>query len=684
MPLGYAAGTAQTTWGLFFNDRLRAGASRRRMPTILGVRLRGRSVTAGVVALLVALSGTLVSPAASRAASDVSSDPCDWPMWGRTITREFATECPGLSPQNASDLKRIWFFNTYDVVTATPAVVGNRVYVGDWSGRFYALNRANGKKRWTYKIKPHPRVYAGQIVSSAAVATTDDGPTVFFGGGKTLYALNAKNGKLRWKHELPGPGGGADYTEIESSPVVVDDVVIVGFDVHNSPDLPAGVVALDAATGDVRWRTELAPTEGEGATAAGCADVWSSPSVDVERRSVFVGTGNCSSSPGGWGRLAEAIVALGLDDGAVKWTYQPHQPNNDDFDFAGAPNLFEADGRALVGLGNKDGSYYAVDRETGEEVWQTHATDAGLTDPGSNYSTGGFIGPTAVAGGIVVGGTAIGGSPFLHAMDTATGEIVWQQPEAAATYGAAAVANGVVVIGGTDFTLRALDLKTGDVLWSDAVSGAVSGGAAIVDDDVIAVAGIREPGVGSRSRTSGVYRYSLHGKPVTSTTTKRGKTKTPVTVTTLPGAGDQPCVAAPCNVDFDLIEPPAGLDPTLTLDIDLDPWRVKVTTTGLGDPEAWLRPGSNAARSGATRFGVFISESDDNPQGGLLCVLKDNGTCTSRKIPRVGASYNRITILAITDSNKLPTPQEGVNRLVVTRGFNPLLTPIPKKKENDD
>ena len=61
--------------------------------------------------------------------------------------------------------------------------------------------------------------------------------------------------------------------------------------------------------------------------------------------------------------------------GDVRWTYQPHPPNNDDLDFAGAPNLFEMNGRKLVGLGNKDAVYYAVDRATGELRWTATAMD---------------------------------------------------------------------------------------------------------------------------------------------------------------------------------------------------------------------------------------------------------------------------------------------------------------------
>jgi len=625
--------------------------------------------------LALALGASLLGVTPAEAKSN--SARCNWPMWGHGIDRTFATTCPGINTQNANDLRRIWFFNTFDVVTATPAVVGDTVYVGDWSGRFYALNRANGHKRWMFKATPHPNVYSGQIVSSAAVATMRGEQTVYFGGGKTLYALRASDGHVRWKHEIGQHNAGFDPTEIEASPVVFNGLVIVGWDVHNATDgRPAGVFALDAATGRERWRTITSPTTGAGATGPGCADVWGSAAIDRQRKLVFVGTGNCVTNRG-WGKFSEAIVALGLDDGAVKWTYQPHQPNRDDFDFAGAPNLFEAGGHALVGLGNKDGTYYAIDRDTGKLVWLRHAADPGLPQPGTDFSTGGFIGPTAVADGVVAGGTAFGGGPYLHGMDAATGTMRWQQSEASATYGAAAIANGVLVIGGTDFTMRAIDIANGNVLWSDEVAGAVSGGAVIVGSDVIAVAGIREPGTGKRSHTSGVYRYSLRGRPVTSTSAP------PVTTRpgpSTPAGGNQPCVVSTCTVPFEIIAPPSGVTPHLTLKISLDPWKVVVHVDGLGPPSAWVRPGSAAARVGATRFGVFLSESDDSPQGGLLCVIDSKGTCTSKRIPRTGATYNRLSLLAIAESDQLPSPADGVNRLMTTRSFTPPLAPVSGKK----
>lgn len=646
----------------------------------MGGRTARRALFGLVAAVALVGAGMPVATESSAPAKPISR--CDWPMWGQRVERPFAYPCPtDLGPETVQELKQLWFFNAKDTVTATPAVVDGVAYVGDWSGNFYAIDVKTGKPRWTYEAHVHGQVYAGQIVSSAAVADVKGERTVFFGGGKTLYALRADDGEERWKHEVGRRGDDNDPSEIESSPVVTDGLVVFGTDVHNSgKGEPAAVIALDATTGKERWTTVTAPTEGDGATGPGCGDVWGSPTVDPSTKLVFVGTGNCTSSPDGYGRFAEAIVALELGTGQVRWTYQPHQPNRDDLDFAGAPNLFDAGGRALVGLGNKDAAYYAVDRSTGELVWRTQVTEPGIPRPNANYSTGGFIGATAVADGVVVGGTAVGGTPALHALDAATGTIKWQQPEAADTYASAAVANGVVFLGSTtDFTFRALDLQTGEVLWSKELRGGVAGGAAIVGDDVIAVAGIREPGVGNRNRNSGVYRFSLRGKPVASAPTT---TKPPPPTPPNPQAAQQACVASPCNLNFDLTrERVANETGTGTAQVSLDPFRVVVQAEGLGDPNRWLRPGSAAQQTGATTYAVYLSQGTDNPTGGLICTLDANSDCTATKLPgRRGATYDRLSILAVKDPKTLPSLSEGFDRLVTTNALDIPITPKARKR----
>ena len=108
-------------------------------------------------------------------------------------------------------------------------------YVGDWSGRFYAIDTVSGQARWTFQAATEPNVYAGNIVSSAAVTDVDGTQVVIFASGRTLYALDTATGSELWNHAV-GTADPEDFTEIESSPVVADGKVFVGIDVHNRPD----------------------------------------------------------------------------------------------------------------------------------------------------------------------------------------------------------------------------------------------------------------------------------------------------------------------------------------------------------------------------------------------------------------------------------------------------------------
>jgi outer membrane protein assembly factor BamB len=634
---------------------------------------------AGIGIVLATACGSSTDPSRPGDTGDGDSsafDECDWPMWGYIPERTFATACESEITAATSDrLQLDWFANTADVVTATPAVVDGTVYVGDWSGRFYALEAGTGAERWTFDTPEHPTVYSGQIVSSAAVTQIEGDAHVVFGAGKTLFMLAADTGEERWRHEVNPDGDHTDPSEIQTSPVVVEGVVLFGFDGHNAPGVRAGVRALEASTGEIVW--DFDPDGG--AEPTGCVGVWSSPAVDLERRLVVFGTANCPSSPDGWGELTEAIVAIDLDDGGLRWSFQPHEPNNSDFDFAGAPNLFTLDGEDVVGLGNKDGVYYVVDRDTGEPLWETRAAEVRVPRP--NFSTGGFIGATAIADEMIVGGTAVGGPcPCLHGIGI-DGEIVWQQEAAGPTFAAASIAGDVAFVGSTtDFTLRALDLATGEVVWSQVMNGGVAGGAVVTRDRLVAVSGIREPEVTSGSGSAGVYGFVLGEGSTDDDGPAAGDGLPPTTSAPPPGdmptvAGDgRRCVEEACELPFTLKEPPAGTDPRLVMHIRPAPFRLEVRGEDLGDPEDWLRAGGEAAQSGAVSYGVFASVSDDQLTGALLCILDGTFDCVSEELPDpLDSSYNRVSILAIADTAELPSPAEGFDRLVTTQEFDPPL-----------
>jgi hypothetical protein len=192
------------------------------------------------------------------------------------------------------------------------------------------------------------------------------------------------------------------------------------------------------------------------------------------------------------------------------------------------------------------------------------------------------------------------------------------------------------------------------------------------------VAGIREPGVGNRNRNSGVYRFSLHEKPVPSAPTT---TKPPPPTPPNPAAAEQACIASPCALNFDITRERVANDTgSGTVQITLDPFKVVVQADGLGDPSRWLRPGSAAQQAGATSYGVYLSQGTDNPTGGLVCTLDAGNDCTGTKLPIRGGTYDRISILAVKDAKKLPSLSEGFDRLVTTNGIDIPITPKARKK----
>ena len=135
---------------------------------------------------------------------------------------------------------------------------------------------------------------------------------------------------------------------------------------------------------------------------------------------------------------------------------------------------------------------------------------------------------------------------------------------------------GVAFSGGTDFTFRAIEATTGDVLWDHEMSGPVAGGAAIQGNDVFAVAGLREPGQDTAAENSGVYRFTLPGEGApTATTGTAAPTTTAVPVDAFVDDG-QDCVGEPCEFSFSIKDPPADIEPRLTLEITSEPASVNV------------------------------------------------------------------------------------------------------------
>ena len=210
------------------------------------------------------------------------------------------------------------------------------------------------------------------------------------------------------------------------------------------------VVALDAATGahdledlhdSGRAGDRSARTPPGAAVGPSGAAIWSSPTIDAERRRIYVATGNMYTGP--QQPTSDAVMALDLDDGGIVWSWQvtPNDvfpcrlksqrrncPRRDgpDFDFGNSPILRRLpNGRDIIVIGQKSGIGWALDPDSkGAVVWQYRAGSRAARSAASS----GARRPTATARisrSPTCCATDAGG---LHAVSLGTGERVWYTP----------------------------------------------------------------------------------------------------------------------------------------------------------------------------------------------------------------------------------------------------------------
>ena len=463
---------------------------------------RWATLVVALVAATAACSGTdagaptaTTAPAAPRASAD-------WPTFGFDRANSRANPTARPTRDDVGTLAPTWHVQDLTGVSSTPAVVDGVVYVGDWKGTVHAFDAATGAERWATPL--------GQQVQSSV---TIDGDAAYVANNRGLARLDRATGAVRWQATTTDH----PIAITPASPVVVDGLVLLGVASgelmipRETYTFRGFVAAFDAATGAERWRTSVAP---EGRSGAGVG-VWSTVSVDPDLGLAFVGTGNTYEPPAG--PLSDSIVALRYRTGEIAWSTQFTYPDvwstghtgGVDGDVGAGPNLWRIGDRPVVGAGDKRGVYHALDRATGERVWETPMT------PGSVL--GGVIGTAAHLDGQVLVASNVGrddtntptGKAQVLALDDATGAIRWRHELDGAVYAPVTATPGLVFVGTTAGKMVVLDAATGDERWSADAPDQVGGGAAVVGGTVYWGYGYALFGTGSGK--GGLYAFSPAG-----------------------------------------------------------------------------------------------------------------------------------------------------------------------------
>lgn len=465
----------------------------------------------------------------------------DYSGWGGNIagTGFRSAEQAGISLSNVNSLQLKWAFAFPDatIIRSKPAVVGEWLIVGSQFGDLFAINRKTGKPGWHFAASAAIR---GAIV----IQKIGNSITAFFADFSTnVYAIDVKTGKQLWYKragidaQSATTGSVAVYDGKVFVPITSTEVGAAANGDYNCCFSSGGVVALDAHTGKEIWQHRvIAETarrtdkkkNGKFFYGPSGAPVWCSPTIDVKRGLVYIGTGENYTYP--TTNTSDAIQALDIKTGKLIWNFQatsgdaynvacpffvncPEKPGPD-FDFGMAPILVKRkDGKDVLLAGQKSGIVYALSPANGKEIWQTRIGKGGklggihwgmATDGENVYATN--------ADNILAidkSDSSSKASPGIYALDLFTGKVIWETPTPGCAdkkdclpfnSSAPAVIPGIVFAGSLDGHIRGYATKDGKILWDfdtakdyniingiKAKGGAIDGPAPVMADGMLFV-----------------------------------------------------------------------------------------------------------------------------------------------------------------------------------------------------
>jgi alcohol dehydrogenase (cytochrome c) len=373
------------------------------------MKIRRSSVVAKTVAIAALGSAAAIAfPGTSMAEVSwerlMNPEPENWLMYGGNLGGWRYSELDMINTANVDDLVVRYIFSIGGRATGgTLAALEEGVILAD-AGNLYTVDGWARVMKWDATSGNAARPlwrFNPEITKSRTqrgVALFDDG--VFIGTNDTrLFRINADTGEVVWEvvaTAAPHPEYGTpspDTQGFTTEPIVVHtaggmNVVIQGESTGGQDGTISYVVAANAETGEIVWRTFTIPFPGEPghetwaddhqAWRTGGAGVWSHPTFDPETNLVYHGTGDAMPSfdpafrPGD-NLYASSTIALDADTGQMAWYFQLVPNEQWDFDQPGTRMLYDAaDGTAVAAVFARSGHYYTHNRETGEilGVWE--------------------------------------------------------------------------------------------------------------------------------------------------------------------------------------------------------------------------------------------------------------------------------------------------------------------------
>jgi polyvinyl alcohol dehydrogenase (cytochrome) len=454
----------------------------------------------------IASSATAADPPPCPKPATFSNDDAGWNGWSTDPRNWRFQPDPGLAPSDIPRLKVKWAFSYVGGKYGQPTIMGGRLFLTSVSGAVYSLDGKRGCMFWRFTQSTPSRT---TVSVGPAPSIAPSGYAAYFGDlSANMYAVDAASGALLWKTRVdPHPrsvltGAPVLFKDRLYVPVSSWEEGVASIAQYSCCTFRGSVVALDTATGRIVWMALAidqppAPTKKNNAGTqmygpAGAA-VWSAPTIDGKRNRIYFATGNSYTDAVEDG--SDAVITVDLASGEIIWRRQLIQGDNDlsgctrgrqlvncptalghDYDFGASPILLTlATGKDVLLAGQKSGTVFGIDPDTGDVLWRTQVGVGGFLG-GVEWGMASDGARLYVANADVL--TTENGRPGLFALDPATGKDLWYTPSPRvgchwtgrmpcfnAQSAAPSAIPGVIFAGSTDGHERAYTSADGNMLW---------------------------------------------------------------------------------------------------------------------------------------------------------------------------------------------------------------------------
>lgn len=317
--------------------------------------------------------------------------------------------------------KLLWKLKTDYPISASPIIVEDILYFGNWNGKVYALNINTGFIKWVFNalhsVDKYQPIWYGKrwfkgVIYKPAIFKNNIYFICCFNNKEYIFSVNSKTGLENWRYAVGDVRGIGPGLDSKYSLALLKELLIFGSESQ-------GIIAVNPKNGKKQWNFPL--------------EIYALlPFPNTSNGIIYFG-GNILSLK------KYFFIALDSSDLKPKWKYR--------FTSAILTKPIISDGIAY--FGTDDGFLHAIKTDTGEKVWEFKAEFGIRSIPVISY------------------GTIYFGSfdKNLYALDSKTGKEIWKFTSSSHIVSSPLVNGNIIYISTYYDGIYAYDMSTSKVKW---------------------------------------------------------------------------------------------------------------------------------------------------------------------------------------------------------------------------